>query len=152
MSQKSRQTNDIEEQHDAATMPEQHEAKSNRSRLFSSLLSEDEEKQAEVKRLSDALRALRIDGQWFKRQIGVICLIVLGVIVYITNRYKAQQEMMEEDRLRQELLDWKYRSITRRSELTFRTRQTNLEDMLNALGDSTLRPGKTAPFILFNNK
>jgi hypothetical protein len=75
---------------------------------------------------------------------------VLGVIIYITNRYKAQQEMMEEDRLRRELLDWKYRSITRRSELTFRTRQTKLEDMLNERGDSTLKPGKTAPFILIN--
>ena len=152
MSKKSRQTSDIDALHDAAGMPEQHEAKSNRSRLFSSLLSEDEEKQPEVKRLRDALKALSIDGQWFKQQIGVICLIVLGVIVYITNRYQAQQEMMEEDRLRKELLDWKYRSITRRSELTFRTRQTNLEDMLNARGDSTLQPGKTAPFILFNNK
>ena len=152
MSKKSRQISDIDELHDAVDMPEQQEAKSNRSRLFSSLLSEDEEKQPEVKRLRDALKALSIDGQWFKQQIGVICLIVLGVIFYITNRYQAQQEMMEEDRLRKELLDWKYRSITRRSELTFRTRQTNLEDMLNALGDSTLQPGKTAPFILFNNK
>ena len=154
MSKKNQQTPDTDTLRDEAIMPEAAqeapEAKSSRIRLFSSLLSEDEEKQPEVRRLRDALRALSINGQWFKQQIGVICLIVLGVIIYITNRYKAQQEMMEEDRLRRELLDWKYRSITRRSELTFRTRQTKLEDMLNERGDSTLKPGKTAPFILIN--
>jgi hypothetical protein len=121
---------------------------SNRSKLFSSLLSEDEEKRLEVGQLSDLLRALSIDGKWFRQQIGLICFIVAGVIVYITNRYQAQQEMLEEDRLHKELLDWKYRSITRSSELTFRTRQTNVMDMLHERGDSTLLPGKTAPYIL----
>ena len=121
---------------------------SSRSKLFSSLLSEDEEKRPEMGQLKDVLRALSIDGKWFRQQIGLICLVVLGVIIYITNRYQAQQEMLEEDKLRKELLDWKYRSITRSSELTFRTRQTNVMDMLYQHGDSTLLPGKTAPFIL----
>ncbi len=123
---------------------------SNRSKLFSSLLSEDEERRPEIGQLKDLLRMLSIDGKWFREQIGVICLIVAGVIVYITNRYQAQQEMLEEDRLRKELLDWKYRSITRSSELTFRTRQTNVMDKLRENGDSTLLPGKTAPYILVN--
>ncbi len=123
---------------------------SNRSRLFSSLLSEDEEKRPEMGQLRDVLRALSIDGKWFRQQIKLICLIVLGVIVYITNRYQAQQEMLEEDRLRKELLDWKYRSITRNSELTYRTRQSNVLDMLYQNGDSTLLPGKTPPYILVN--
>lgn len=123
---------------------------SNRSKLFSSLLSEDEERRPEIGQLKDLLHMLSIDGKWFREQIGVICLIVAGVIVYITNRYQAQQEMLEEDRLRKELLDWKYRSITRSSELTFRTRQTNVMDKLRENGDSTLLPGKTAPYILVN--
>ena len=77
---------------------------------------------------------------WFRRQLGAIALILFGVVLYITNRYQAQQEMIEEEKLRSELQDWKFRSMTRNSELTFKSRQSQLEKQLKNMGDSTLLP------------
>ena len=116
--------------------------------FLSSLIKDDDEEMPDLHHEKDLMRVLSIDGQWFKRQIGVILLIVAGIIWYITNRYQAQQEMIEEDKLRAELADWKFRSMTKTSELTLHTRQTFLEDRLKALGDSTLKASAVPPFIL----
>ncbi len=136
---------------DELKVQEEEKEESSKAKLLNSLVSdEDEEKVPEITHWRDFMRAMSIDGQWFKRQIGVIFMIVAGIILYITFRYQAQQEMIEEDALRKELLDWKYRSMTRNSELTLRTRQSQLEDMLKANGDSTLKPSNIAPFIIEN--
>ena len=128
---------------------EEPKEESSKAKLLNSLVSdEDEEKAPDIKHLKDIMQAMSIDGQWFKRQIGVIFMIVAGIILYITFRYQAQQEMIEEDMLRKELLDWKYRSMTRNSELTLRTRQSQLENMLRANGDSTLKSSNVPPFTL----
>ena len=95
---------------------------------------------------------LSIDGQWFRRQIWVILIIVLGIIVYITNRYQAQSEIILEENLRDSLKDMKFRSLTRSSELTLKCRQSKLEEQLKANGDSNLAPSTEAPFYIYKNK
>ena len=120
--------------------PQAETAGSNKSRLLSSLINEDEEKTPELNHIKDVLHAFSINGMWFRRQLGAIALILFGVVLYITNRYQAQQEMIEEEKLRSELQDWKFRSMTRNSELTFKSRQSQLEKQLKNMGDSTLLP------------
>lgn len=124
------------------------EEQSDRSKIFSSMVAEDDENVQQLQRWQDVVKALSIDGQWFKRQIGVILLIVAGTILYITNRYQAQQEIIEEESLRAELQDWRFRSLTRSSELTLKSRQSKLEEQLKSFGDSTLMPAATAPYRL----
>ncbi len=124
------------------------EEQSDRSKIFSSMVAEDDENAQQLQQWQDVVKALSIDGQWFKRQIGVILLIVAGTILYITNRYQAQQEIIEEESLRAELQDWRFRSLTRSSELTLKSRQSKLEEQLKSLGDSTLAPAATAPYRL----
>ncbi|MBP3689147.1 MAG: hypothetical protein J6I54_04105 [Bacteroidaceae bacterium] len=102
-----------------------------------------------LRQLRDAWRQISIDGQWFKRQIWLFVVIVAGIIVYITNRYGAQQEIIEEQTLREELQDWKFKSLTRNSELTFCTRQSQIELRLKSLGDSTIRVSNKAPYHIF---
>lgn len=104
------------------------------------LNDDDEEEKMPELNVSDVVKALTINGKWFRKQIGVILLVVVGIILNITNRYQAQQEMIEEERLTSELLDWKYRSIIRKGELTLKSRQSQLEKQLKAMGDSTLLP------------
>lgn len=113
---------------------------------------EDDENSKELKHFKDLMQAMSIDGMWFYKQLGVLTLALIGVILYVTNRYMAQQEMIEEDRLTNELQDWKYRSMTRNSELTLRCRQSQLEQQLKAQGDSTLLPNKGPIYKLPNNK
>ena len=61
-----------------------------------------------LRQLRDAWKQISIDGQWFKRQIWLFVVIVIGIIVYISNRYAAQQEIIEEQLLREELQDWMF--------------------------------------------
>ncbi|MBO5171661.1 MAG: hypothetical protein IKJ90_01635 [Bacteroidaceae bacterium] len=115
-------------------------------RLFSMLGNSMEEEMA-LKQWKSVIRQMSIDGQWFKRQIGVIILAVTGIIIYITCRYQAQQEIIQEEQLRKELQDWKFRTLTRSSELTLKTRQSQIEIALKNFGDSTLKVSTEAPFI-----
>ena len=105
-----------------------------------------------LRQLRDAWKQISIDGQWFKRQIWLFVVIVIGIIVYISNRYAAQQEIIEEQLLREELQDWKFRSLTRNSELTFKTRQSQIELQLKAFGDSSIQVSNKAPYQITTNK
>lgn len=105
-----------------------------------------------LRQLRDAWKQISIDGQWFKRQIWLFVVIVIGIIVYISNRYAAQQEIIEEQLLREELQDWKFRSLTRNSELTFKTRQSQIELQLKAFGDSSIQVSNKAPYQIITNK
>jgi hypothetical protein len=126
------------EQQEVQTPEDQEQ--SSKSKIYNALVNEedDDSQKKDIEHLKDVLQALSINGLWFKKQLGVLALILLGIIIYITNRYQAQTEMIEEDKLHEELQDWKYRSMTRNSELTLRCRQSQLEEQLKAMGDSTL--------------
>lgn len=126
------------EQQEVLTAEDQ--GQSSKSKIYNALVNEedDDSQKKDIEHLKDVLQALSIDGLWFKKQLGVLALILLGIIIYISNRYQAQTEMIEEDKLHEELQDWKYRSMTRNSELTLRCRQSQLEEQLKAMGDSTL--------------
>lgn len=139
-----------QEQADKTATPKKPRKES--ARKLASLLDDDDD-EATLKQWKDAWKQVSIDGQWFKRQLGVLCVLVLGIIIYITNRYQAEQEIIEEENLRQELQDWKFRSLTRNSELTFYTRQSQIEEKLRNFGDTTLLPAVEAPIkIEMSNK
>ena len=139
--------NDLEQQQEEST--EALEAKdpvSNREKLMRSLVSDDDE----VDELTiDGIRQM-LDAapRWFLRQWKMLLLCLAGIFLYITNGYQAQMEMMKESELEAELKDWRYRCITRVSELTLLCRQSQLEQKLRQQGDSTLVPSKVAPYVI----
>ena len=139
------------EQQEVLTAEDQEQ--SSKSKIYNALVNEedDDSQKKDIEHLKDVLQALSIDGLWFKKQLGVLALILLGIIIYISNRYQAQTEMIEEDKLHEELQDWKYRSMTRNSELTFRCRQSQLEEQMKAMGDSTLCSSNEPVYELTNN-
>lgn len=94
------------------------------------------------------MRAMDVDGQWFKRNLRFLLLLTAGMMLFVTNRYLAQQEMIEEQELREQLKEIRYRSLTRASELTLRTRQSYIEQKLREKGDSTLKAKGDAPYII----
>lgn len=132
-------TDNIEELEKEDMLVHEDEEQISKKKIYNALVNEeDDSEKKDMEHLKDVLQALSINGLWFKKQLGVLALILLGIIIYITNRYQAQSEMIEEDKLHEELQDWKYRSMTRNSELTLRCRQSQLEEQLKAMGDSTL--------------
>ena len=132
-------------------IPEEQE-QSSKSKILNALVNEeDDSEKKDLEHLKDVLQALSINGLWFRKQLGVLALILFGIIIYISNRYQAQNEMIEEDKLHEELQDWKYRSMTRSSELTLRCRQSQLEEQMKAMGDSTLCSSNDPVYELTNN-
>jgi len=146
---KDKKQEDIEKEE--ALVPEEQE-QSSKSKILNALVNEeDDSEKKDLEHLKDVLQALSINGLWFRKQLGVLSLILLGIIIYISNRYQAQNEMIEEDKLHEELQDWKYRSMTRSSELTLRCRQSQLEEQMKAMGDSTLCSSNDPVYELTNN-
>ena len=145
--------NNIQEEPEKKEIPVTGEQEqSNKSKLLNALVNEeDDSEKKDLEHLKDVLQALSINGLWFRKQLGVLSLILFGIIIYITNRYQAQNEMIEEDRLHEELQDWKYRSMTRNSELTYRCRQSQLEEQMKAMGDSTLTSSNDPVYELTND-
>lgn len=88
-------------------------------------------------------------GSFLRRQIWFILFLVFLAVLYITNRYASQQEILEEEALRKELVEKKNYALTQYAELTMRTRQSSLERLLKNFGDSTLLSAKEAPYIIY---
>lgn len=84
---------------------------------------------------------------FFRRQTKLMVLIMVLVIFYIHNRYACQQQMIEIDRLKKELTDIKYDALTRSSELMEKSRQSNIEQYINAKG-SELQTSTHPPYMI----
>ena len=89
-----------------------------------------------------------LTASMLRRQIGIILIIVAFVIVYISNRYSCQKDMLEIDRLNNELIDAKYRALSSSSELTEKCRESNVLKMLQNNKDSVLRIPSQPPYII----
>lgn len=91
-------------------------------------------------------------GSFLRHNIGFILTLVVMGIVYISNRYGAQQEILEEANLRKELQEKKNYAQTQYAKLTMQTRQSTLERHLKALGDSTLVAANEPPFVILRKE
>ena len=84
---------------------------------------------------------------FFRRQVNLLCLIVVFTIVYIDNRYSSQRELIEIDNLKKELTDIRYDALTISSELTERSRQSKIEVYISEKG-THLETANQPPFII----
>lgn len=84
---------------------------------------------------------------FFRRQTKLLVLIMVLIIFYIHNRYACQQQMIEIDRLKKELIDIKYDALTRSSELMERSRQSRIEEYI-ATKESDLQTSTHPPYLL----
>ncbi len=85
--------------------------------------------------------------EFLRRQKGLLILILIYTIFYIANRYACQQELIEIDRLKKELVDMKYNTLTRSSELTEKSRQSKIEEYVSK-EESNLQTSTTPPYLI----
>lgn len=83
-----------------------------------------------------------------RKQIGVIMLIVLFMLVYISDRYSCQQSLIQIDKLNEELNDAKAKTLSSSSKLTEKSRESRVLEMLQACKDSTLHISSQPPYII----
>ena len=83
-----------------------------------------------------------------RKQIWLILIVVLFIVVYISNRYKCQQDLFLIDHLTEQLKDAKYRALSSSSDLTQKTRESKVLEQLRASSDSTLHIATQPPYII----
>lgn len=86
-------------------------------------------------------------NDFFKRQTSLLILIMILTILYIDNRYTSQQELIEIDRLKKELIDIKYDALTRSSELMEKSRQSRIEEYIST-EESHLETATNRPYLI----
>ena len=86
--------------------------------------------------------------QTIRRQIGIFFLITGFLIVYVSNRYSVQKDLIEIDKLQDELQDAKYKALSSSSQLTEKSRESHVLEMLNNNKDSVLKIANQPPYII----
>lgn len=89
-----------------------------------------------------------LTAQIIRRQIWLLILIVFFVIIYISNRYSIQKDLLEIDKLQKELQDAKYKALSSSSQITEKSRESNVLDMLKSNKDSILHIATQPPYII----
>lgn len=89
-----------------------------------------------------------LDTAAVRRQIWVMLIITAFIFVYITNRYSCQRYLITIDKLNSELIDAKYKALSTSSQLTERSRESRVLEMLKDCKDSTLHIADQPPYII----
>lgn len=83
-----------------------------------------------------------------RHQIWLILLMAFFAIIYISNRYSCQKDLIEIDKLQTELQDAKFRALSSSSQLTEKSRESNVLDMLKNNNDTSLHISDQPPYII----
>ena len=110
--------------------------------------TEDESPQAFTFTLKKILGGDILTTQTMRNQIGVFLLITLFLIFYIANRYSVQKDLIEIDRLQNELQDAKYKALSSSSQLTEKSRESHVLELLKNNKDSVLKIATQPPYII----
>lgn len=84
-----------------------------------------------------------------RKQIWLILLITLFLIIYIAQGYSYRKYVLEIDRLTVQLKDATYKALSTKSELTERTRESKILEMLKINNDTLLHISDRPPFIIY---
>lgn len=83
-----------------------------------------------------------------RRQIWLFVLIAFFMLLYISNRYSCQQDIIEIDHLQTQLQDAKYKALSSNSQLTEKSRESNVLNELKNNKDSVLKIASQPPYII----
>lgn len=83
-----------------------------------------------------------------RKQIWVLLLITFFIIIYISNRYSVQRNLIKIDKLQQELKDARYKALSTSSQLTEKSRESNVLELLKNNQDSVLKIANQPPYII----
>lgn len=109
---------------------------------------EDEQPQSSNFTLRKILGGDILSAHILRNNIWLIIVIVGFIIVYISNRYSVQKYLLEIDKLNTELEDAKYRALSSSSQLTEKSRESHILELLKNRKDSVLKISDRPPYII----
>ena len=89
-----------------------------------------------------------LTAKLLRKQTKLILIIVGFTLVYVSNRYSCQRDLLEINELTDKLKDAKYKALATSSELTEMCRESNVLEMLRDNKDSVLHIATQPPFII----
>ena len=95
----------------------------------------------------DFLNGNILNKKFFQKQIKLFLLLFVLTIFYINNRYKCELLVAEEVKLKSELQDIKFESLTISAKLTTLGRRTYVLDYVNSKG-LDLKESSLAPIVI----
>ena len=110
--------------------------------------TESEQQQSASFTLRKILGGDFLTAEMLRKQIWLIVLIAAFTLLYVSNRYNCQKDMLEINELNEKLKDAKYRALASSSQLTEACRESNVLKMLQENQDSTLHIPTQPPFII----
>ena len=109
---------------------------------------EDEQPQSSNFTLRKIIGGDILSAHILRNNIWLIIVIVGFIIVYISNRYSVQKYLLEIDKLNTELEDAKYRALSSSSQLTEKSRESHILELLKNRKDSVLKMSDRPPYII----
>ncbi len=109
---------------------------------------EDEQPMSSTFTLKKILAGDLLSTNLLKNNIWLILLASFFIIVYISNRYGIQKNLIEIDKLNNELKDAKYRALSSNSQLTEKSRESHVLEQLKTRKDSVLKMSPRPPYII----
>ena len=109
---------------------------------------EDEQPQSNNFTLKKIIGGDSFSAQLFRNNIWLILIVVFFTIIYISNRYSVQKDLIEIDKLENKLSDTKYRALSSSSQLTEKSRESHVLELLKTKKDSVLKMSSRPPFII----
>ena len=109
---------------------------------------EDEQPQSSNFTLRKILGGDILSTRLLRNNIWLIITAVIFTIDYISNRYSVQKYLIEIDKLQKELEDAKYRALSSSSQLTEKTRESHILEILKTRKDSVLKMSDRPPYII----
>lgn len=112
------------------------------------------EEHREGKKVAGGMSLIKILGgdilthNFFRRQILLLVMLVAYAIIYISNRYVCQQQLIEIDALKKKLTEIRYDALTRSSEFTEKSRQSKIEEYISTWEDSQLETSTKPPYLI----
>lgn len=99
--------------------------------------------------LKEILGGNMLSARWIRSQIWLIILIVVFTFIYIAFRYQCQQDLIRINKLETDLKDARYKALSTSSELTERSRESHILEMLKQRHDSLLKISDRPPYIIY---
>lgn len=95
----------------------------------------------------DVLNGSILSKKFFKKQYGLFLLLAVLAFIYIDNRYYCEKQISKEVKLKKDLQDIKFESLTISAELTKLSRRTFVLDYINSKG-LNLKESPYAPVVI----
>lgn len=99
-----------------------------------------DKKKSPVKYWQEVMGGKYLTGEWMRRNVWYILLLVAMSLLYVNNRYRCEQVVLDNRRVSDSLFDYRCKALTVRTIYTEMTQRRNVEHNLQ---DTTLHTPTT---------